>query len=97
MEKRIRRLIVEVERRRVEWSASRSAPPPGAAGEQPAEPCQQCGATWLLLNHSALPEGKTSPPDLRALLASLRLHVQGTPAGNLWICRNSFEQLKENF
>ena len=104
MEKRIRRLTVEIERRRVEWSSTQGkrppqalppGAPPDALQEQPAEPCPTCGAEWLLLHEAAAPGQGPVSPGVRAMLASLNLHVQGTPSGRLWICRTSFDQLKE--
>ena len=94
--KTVRRLTVEVEKRRVEWSISLSALPLGAAKEHLAEVCPHCGSPWMVLNHSALSAQKSALADLHALLVSLNLHVRSTPSGQLWICRNSFEQLKEN-
>lgn len=113
MEKRIRRLTVEIERRRMEWSSTQGKRPPQTQSldalpdarpgarpdtqqDQPADPCPTCGAEWLLLHEAAAPGQEPVSPGVRAMLASLNLHLQGTPSGRLWICRNSFDQLKEN-
>ena len=96
MMKTVRRLTVEIERRRVEWSISVSDLPSAAAKEHPAELCPHCGSPWMVLNHTALSAQKSALADLQALLLSRNLHVRSTPSGELWICRNSFEQLKEN-
>ena len=104
MENRIRRLTVEIERRRVEWCTTQGKPspkasPPGvlpeALKEQPAEPCPDCGAEWLLLHEAAPPGQEPISLGVKAMLTSLNLHLQNTPSGQLWICRTSFDQLKE--
>ncbi len=94
--KTVRRLTVEIERRRVEWTMSLSDLPPNAAAEHPAAICPDCGSPWMLLNPTTLPGRECALADLQALLVSLNLHARATLAGQLWICRNSFEQLKEN-
>jgi hypothetical protein len=94
--KRVRRLTVEIERRQVKWSMALSDLPPNAATEGSAEVCPHCGSPWMLLSHVQLPGREYALPELRALLMSFHLHVRGTLSGQLWICRKSFEQLKEN-
>jgi hypothetical protein len=101
MEKRIRRLTVEIERRRVEWNSTHGKHPPqaqslGTLQEEPAGPCPTCGAEWLLLQEAAGSGQEPVSSGVWAMLSSLNLHLQSTPSGRLWICRNSFDQLKEN-
>lgn len=102
--KRIRRITVEIVQRRQqltmrETGAAPAGEPIGAAGpareSEPPEGCPRCGAPWVLLHEPDTALKGAPSLDLYAALASLDLHLQTTPGGQVWICRRSYDRLKE--
>jgi hypothetical protein len=59
------------------------------------EGCPICGSSWITRLAPRDGDGPASVDRVRRALQQSGLHVQVTPAGQLRICKKSFEALKE--
>ncbi len=106
--KRTRRISVEIEHRELFVSVTRSmdarvtgkgddeAGASTASTPVPDRSCPVCGSLWLLLLDLSSSPTDDNSARLQALLAC-GVHVYCSPSGELWACRQSFQQIKENF
>ena len=102
MERRLRRGLVEIERRTLTLRSSLDGRHHtlqvvvDSGPERPDAPCSACGGRWLLVQGSPYPKPAGMQPELLDLLQSLNLHVQTGSSGEIWICQRSLEQIGAN-
>jgi hypothetical protein len=96
--KTTKRLSIELQHREVTISVAGS-PLHVQDGEPDAvnttTVCPTCGSPWVTLVAPMGGAGSASIDHIRIALKQTRLHLQVSPAGQLQICRRSFEEIKE--
>ncbi len=93
-----KRLSIEFQHREVTISVAGSTPhvqdgEPDAANTPTV--CPACGSPWITIAARADGDVRTNTDLIRRALQQSGLHLQDSPAGQLQICRRSFEELKE--
>jgi hypothetical protein len=98
--KKTQRLSIEFRRREVTITVRSSAP--HVQGHEPDTPstptvCPTCGSPWITIVARMEGDAPVTPDHIHRALQQSGLHMQVSPAGQLQICRRSFEEIKEKF
>ena len=96
--KRTKRLSIEFQHREVTITVTGSAlhardGEPDAAN--PPAVCPACGGPWITIVARVDGDVPASTDRIHRALEHFGLHLQVSPAGQLQICRRSFEEIKE--
>jgi hypothetical protein len=59
--------------------------------------CPICGSPWITITASGSGDVPASADSIRRELQRHGLHLRVSPAGQLQICRRSFDEIKEKF
>jgi hypothetical protein len=90
--KQVRRVTVEIEQRTLTLSVGGSQAAEDTQPQPPSIACALCGSPWLLLQGTLRSDGDVTLKGMENLLATEKLHLQGTPEGSLWICQRSLQR-----
>jgi hypothetical protein len=96
--KRTKRLSIEFRHREVAISVEGSTlhvqnSEPDAA--YPPTVCPTCGSPWIPIVARVDGDAPANTDHIHSALEQTGLHLQVSPAGQLQICRRSFEEIKE--
>jgi hypothetical protein len=96
--RRTKRLSIEFQHREVTISVAGSTlhvqdGEPDAANRPAA--CPTCGSPWITIVAQVEGDAPASTDRVHRALEQFGLHLQVSPAGQLQICRRSFEEIKE--
>jgi hypothetical protein len=97
---KIRRLSIEFQHREVTITVEGSTLDvqhcePDAANT--AAVCPSCNSPWISIVPRMAGNASVGPDRIHSLLQESGLHVQVSAAGQVRICKKSFEELKERF
>jgi hypothetical protein len=98
--RRTKRLSIEVRHREVTITiagSTQQAQVPGPPGTTAVAVCPVCGSPWITIAARIDGDSPANTDRVHSALMQSGLHLQVSPAGQLWICQRSFEALKEKF